>query len=76
MQTFVENQVYPSPDLAALVQEVVDRNDWRGGQYLGLIVDGSVSLVGDHRTVRNFASGQPARLQVTYVQTDNIRRLR
>ena len=38
-----------TPDLAALIQEVVDRPDWREGNALVLLITGS-----GHRSARSF----------------------
>jgi len=64
--TFVPNQTYDSPDLAALVQPIVNRVDWSPGNYLGLVLDGAGSTDGTWRCMRNLASGQPGELTVTY----------
>lgn len=63
---FVPGQTYSTPDLAALVQEVVSRPDWTAGAYLGFVLDGSGSALDTWRCLRNFTSGQPAVLVVTY----------
>ncbi len=64
---FVAGQLYESPNLKSLVQEVVDRPDWQSGQFFGLVIDGTSTIGSQYRCFRNFASGQPAGLEVSYV---------
>ena len=59
-------QLASTPDLAALVQEVVDRPDWKAGQALGILLDGTPSAGVAWRRLANFASGKPAVLAVEY----------
>ena len=63
---FTPGVAYVTPDLAALVQAVVDRPDWAPGNSLGLVFDGSPTAGDAWRCLRNYDSGQPAVLSVTY----------
>lgn len=56
-----------SPNLAALVQEVVDRSDYAPGAHLGFVLDGALNTLTHHAVVRNFASPDPPRLRVRWV---------
>lgn len=55
-----------SPDLSAIVQEIVDRPDWVPGKRLGIVFDGRLSLSDAWRCVRNHASGEAPALRVLY----------
>jgi glucose/arabinose dehydrogenase len=59
-------QLASTPDLAALVQEVVDRADWKADQAFGLVLDGTPSAGVAWRRIANVASGTPAVLAVEY----------
>ncbi len=52
-----------SPNLAAIVQEIVDRPGWVSGNALAIVIDGT-----GHRTADSFdkSGGTPARLTVRY----------
>lgn len=64
---FIPAQSYNSPGLAALVQEVVNRPDWAGGNFIGFVWNDITAEAGDRwRCIRNFASSQPAVLTVSY----------
>ncbi len=63
---FDNGDAFATPDLSALMQEVVNRPDWTPGNRIGIVLDGFESLPGTWRCVRNFASGDPARLTVSY----------
>lgn len=65
---FAPGVAYETPDLAVVVQEVVDRGDWADGNFIGFVLD--PTSPGDQwRCVRNFASGTPPTLTVTYTMT-------
>jgi hypothetical protein len=64
--TFISGQSYDSPDLAAVVEEVVGRNDWVSGNHLGLILDPAGTTGDQWRCFGNFISGNAATLEVTY----------
>jgi hypothetical protein len=67
LPAFTAGATYDSPDLSALIQAVVSRPDWNPGGFLGLVLDGSASAVGNHwRCVRNAASPDPPRLTVSW----------
>lgn len=66
--TWLPGATYATPDLAALVQTVVDRPDWLPGNHVGLVFDGSPTVFPQWRSARNVASGQPPRLILTYAQ--------
>jgi len=52
-----------SPDLALLLQEVIDRPDWRPGQYLGLVLAPDSMVVGnDWAEFDDFTTAPPGRL--------------
>lgn len=63
---FANNTVIDTPDLSALVQEVISRSDWTAGNFIGFVLT-AVNAVGDHwRCWSNFQSGTPPRLLVSY----------
>lgn len=63
---FTPGQTYTSPALTAVVQEVVDRPDWAAGHVVGLVLAADHTS-GDHwRCWRNFQSGTPPVLRVSY----------
>lgn len=62
--------VLSSPDLTPILQEIVSRTDWQSGNALGLVFDGAPTTSDAWRCVRNFVSGQPPVLVVTYVVND------
>ncbi len=47
LEDWTNNEKYQSPDLAPLVQQVVSKNDWCGGNALGLIINGTGNRVID-----------------------------
>jgi plastocyanin len=51
-----------TPDLSAVVQEVVNRSGWASGHAMAFVITGS-----GRRTAESFEGGAPAVLQVTYV---------
>jgi glucose/arabinose dehydrogenase len=63
---FQAGEKYPTPDLAALVQEIVDRPDWHPGAHVGIVFDGSTAAANALRSLRGFGSISPPRLHVTY----------
>ena len=63
---FFPGQTYSSPELATLVQEVVDRPDWTSGNTLGLSLDGSSTISQQWRCFGNFAATSPPVLRVAY----------
>lgn len=66
--TWQPGSTYVTPDLSALVQAVVDRQDWVAGNRIGIVLDGSPTVFPQWRSARNVASGQAPRLLVTYAQ--------
>ncbi len=62
--------VFSSPDLTSIVQEIVSRADWQSGGVIGLVLDGAPTTADAWRCVRNFVSGQPPVLVVTYLVDD------
>ncbi len=57
------DSTYDTPDLSAIVQEIVDRGDWAAGQAMAFFFTGS-----GQRSAWSFdGSGDPARLHVEYV---------
>lgn len=63
---FLEDLEEKSPDLTPLVQAVVSRPDWAANNVFGLVVDAPGATALALRSVRNFASGSPARLEITW----------
>ncbi len=63
---FLPGQLIVTPDLSALIQEVVDRGDWAVGHSLGFVFDGSTSFGSALRSIENVDSGTPAQLIVEY----------
>ncbi|MGI9597441.1 MAG: metallophosphoesterase family protein [Acidimicrobiales bacterium] len=53
---------YESPDLRSIVQEIVDRGDWRSGNAMALIVTGS-----GERTAESY-EGWPARAPLLHIE--------
>ena len=51
-----------TPDLSAVVQEVVNRSGWASGHAMAFVITGS-----GRRTAESFEGGAPAVLEVTYV---------
>lgn len=64
--TFATGATVSTPDLTAIVQELVDRPDWNTGNFVGFVLDGQSSVGDAWRCVRNFQSGQAPTLRVTY----------
>jgi glucose/arabinose dehydrogenase len=56
-----------SPNLAPLLQEVVDRADWQAGGYFGLLLDGAGNAQAHHWYVAGQGSPPAPRLRVRYV---------
>lgn len=46
-----------SPDLSAVIQEVIDHPDWGSGSFVGLVIDPDLTPDGAWRCFGNFASG-------------------
>lgn len=46
---FVLNNTYVSPDISAVIQEVVDRPGWQSGNYMNIIVDNNGSTINAYR---------------------------
>lgn len=59
-----------SPDVASLVQAVVSRPDWNGGNILGLVIEPLAPRGLALRRVNNFASGDAPRLVVHWAPAD------
>jgi glucose/arabinose dehydrogenase/PKD repeat protein len=55
-----------SPDLAALVQEVVDRPDYVVGSALGIVLDGALNNLAHSWCVQRFGTPNPPRLRLRY----------
>jgi hypothetical protein len=54
---FVAGEAVESPELATLVQELVDRPDWCAGDRIGIVLTTRSSLSGERRCIANFDSG-------------------
>lgn len=63
---FANGNAYATPDLSAIVQEVVDRPDWAAGGFLGLVLDGAGAAPGSWRCFGNADAVSPPLLDVTY----------
>ncbi|MBA2667023.1 MAG: hypothetical protein H0U69_08310 [Trueperaceae bacterium] len=55
-----------SPDLADIVQEIVDRDGWASGNALAFIITSENSDSANFRRAQSFEGGNPAVLSVTY----------
>lgn len=62
---FTAGQTSQTPNIAGVIQKVVDRPDWVLGNQLGLVFDGSSSGTAT-RSARNFAAGTPPKLTIVY----------
>ena len=49
------------------MEEVIDRPDWSAGNHLGVVLDGSATLVPAWRCFGNVQSGSPPRLEVEHL---------
>ncbi|OJF68699.1 pilus assembly protein PilY [Alteromonas sp. V450] len=66
-----EDQLVSTPDLSAVIQDVVDRSDWCGGNDINIIVQGSSSNGLSNREVKSFeASANAPQLSITYDDSD------
>ncbi|WP_026294589.1 PilC/PilY family type IV pilus protein [Salinimonas chungwhensis] len=67
----VSNEIFSSPDLTAVIQEIVDQSAWCGGQALSILVEGSSNSAGSARVVNAYDSGvdQSPQLVVEYDET-------
>lgn len=63
---FLPGQVYRSPNIAELIQSVVDRADFVSGNHVGLVLDGTSTVSAQVRCFANAASSTPPRLVLTY----------
>jgi uncharacterized repeat protein (TIGR02543 family) len=59
-----------TPNLASIVQEIIDRGDWESGNALGFTITSSNSDADNYRRARSFEAGADAapRLSITYIQ--------
>ena len=59
-----------SEDISPIIQEVVNRADWCGGNALGIVVDGSSASTGANRYIKSYdeGTGLSPELVVTYDQ--------
>lgn len=63
---FSRDVEYVSPDVSALVQEVIDRDDWNPGQRFGVVLTDASAGTSDWRGYFNRQSGFPPRIRVTW----------
>lgn len=61
-----KGDVYESPDLRTIVQEITDRSDWCGGQSLGFVVSGT-----GERAAHAYNGGNASRSAVLRVSYDS-----
>ncbi|MFK7852755.1 MAG: PilC/PilY family type IV pilus protein [Granulosicoccus sp.] len=62
-EAWTTGNIYQSPDLSAIVQEIADRPNWCGGNSLGFIVEGT----GERRAYSyNNSPSRAALLRITY----------
>jgi len=59
------DNTYQSPNISAVVQEMVDRNDWSNGNAMTFIIKGTGT-----RTAKSYETGNPPRLVVDYSAAD------
>ncbi len=64
--TFINNQWYDSPDVSALIQEVISLTNWLSGNFVGIVLTDENASGNHWRCWSNFQSGTPPRLLVTY----------
>lgn len=64
----VSGEILSTPDLTSIVQEIVDHQDWCGGQALSILIEGSSSDPGSARIANAYDSGvdQSPQLVVGY----------
>lgn len=67
--TFLDNTSYDSPDLAPLIQEVIQRADWVPGNFLGIVISAENASGNHWRCWSNQQSGTAPRLIVNYAST-------
>ncbi|MEM0909532.1 MAG: PilC/PilY family type IV pilus protein [Pseudomonadota bacterium] len=62
------NEIFLSPDISSVVQEVVDRSDWCGGNDLGIIIEGESNSALSSRQVLAYdeGSGQSPQLVIEF----------
>lgn len=62
------NEQFVTPDIGAVIQEVVNRSDWCGGNALSLIIEGTGSSGGSNRYIKSYdeGTGLGAELVVSY----------
>lgn len=66
---WTDNQQYDSPDLTAIVQEIVNRSGWSSGNALAITILGTLNNSNDARDVHSFdntSSQTPPQLLITY----------
>lgn len=63
-----------TPDLSALIQHVIDRPGWQPGNYIGVVIDGSMATSGNAYAVYSIshATGTPMELNVQWTAPPNI----
>jgi hypothetical protein len=63
---FTPDQIYTTPDLAPVLQEVVSRPGYASNHHVGFVFEGAPTSGAAWRCVKNYASGKPPVLTVTY----------
>lgn len=69
INTVTNNTVYTSPNIASIVQEIVDRGSWSSGNAMGFLIenDGSSSGSTHFFDAYDGSSSDAAYLEITYV---------
>lgn len=65
-ESFSAGQSYETPDLSAMIQQIVDRSDWQPGNHIGVVFDGTTATGHPLRSIGNFDSAAPPQLNVTF----------
>ena len=63
---YSDNAYHNSPDIAAVIQELVNKNDYSGGGVIQLLVDNNGSAIGAQAIVKTYESGSPPELDIVY----------
>jgi hypothetical protein len=57
----------PSPNLASIVQQIVDRDGWVSGNAVAFTITSPDSDANNHRRARSFEAGDPPVLRIEYL---------
>lgn len=66
--SFSNESPYDTPDIATVVQEIIDRGGWASGNAIVFYTEdnGSTASSGRHRAFRGVSTGYPAELHIDY----------